>query len=48
MPLALKVQCRDEEKKTMEALLVISLVGWVIVGINLLFTYDKSASADAR
>lgn len=27
----------------MEALLIVSLFGWVVVGINLLFTYDKQA-----
>ncbi len=32
----------------MEALLIVAAMGWVIVGINLVFTYDKSQSADVQ
>jgi hypothetical protein len=30
----------------METLLIIACVGWTIVGLNLLFTYDKTPAAD--
>ena len=32
----------------MEALLIVSVVGWVVAGLNLLCTYDKVPSADAH
>jgi hypothetical protein len=28
----------------METLLIIACIGWAIVGVNLLFTYDKEAA----
>jgi hypothetical protein len=37
-----------EEKMVMEMVLIITLVSWAVVGVNLLFTYDKNALADAR
>jgi hypothetical protein len=38
----------DEEKTVMEMVLAITLVSWAVVGVNLLFTYDKDALADAN
>ena len=32
----------------METLLIIASLGWLIVGINLLFTYDKTISTDVQ
>ena len=37
-----------EEKTVMEMVLAITLVSWAIVGVNLLFTYDKDALAEVR
>jgi hypothetical protein len=37
-----------EEKMVMEMVLIITLVSWAALGVNLLFTYDKNALADAR
>ena len=30
----------------METLLIIAGIGWAVVGLNLLFTYDKTPAAD--
>jgi hypothetical protein len=38
--------CRGDAD--METLLIIASIGWVIVGINLLFTYDKESKPDLR
>ena len=38
----------SEEKTVMEMVLAITLVSWAIVGVNLLFTYDKDALAEVR
>lgn len=32
----------------MEALLIVAVIGWMAVGVNLLFTYDKAQSADVQ